>query len=87
VSDAASDASKEMDRLYGANRLKAMKKQNSLLLKERDLLKQKRSEAEAYLKIDKLALQNEAKKAGVNLEFGADGNITNYTQEMNKLAD
>jgi hypothetical protein len=51
------------------------------------LLKQKRSEAEAYLKIDKLALQNEAKKAGVNLQFGADGNIINYTQEMNKLAD
>ena len=87
VSDAASDASKEMDRLYGASRLKAMEKQNSLLLKERDLLKQKRSEAEAYLKIDKLALQNQAKKAGVNLQFGADGNITNYTQEMNKLFD
>jgi hypothetical protein len=54
-----------MDRLYGSNRLKAIDKQNDLIQKEIKLLKQKRSEAEAYLEVDKQALLAEAKKVGV----------------------
>ena len=85
VQDAASDTAKEMDRLYGANRLKAIDKQNSLIQKEISLLKAKRTEALNYLKIDRKALEVAAKKAGVNLEIGADGNIANYTTVLNSL--
>jgi hypothetical protein len=74
-----------MDRLYGANRLKMFDKQNALLEKEISLLKQKRSEAEAYLAIDKKALEVEAQKVGASLQFDADGNITNYTSVLNGL--
>lgn len=87
VQDAASDASKSMDRLYGANRLSAMSKQNDLIQKEIGLLKAKRSEAEAYLALDRQNLMAEAQKAGVQLEIGADGNISNYTTIMNGLFD
>lgn len=87
IQDAASDTAKEMDRLYGANRLKAIDKQNSLIQKEISLLKAKRAEALNYLKIDRKALEVAAQKAGVNLEIGADGNIANYTTALNSLFD
>jgi hypothetical protein len=53
VEDAMSDVSKEMDRLYGANKIEAMKKQNALILKEKKLLEEKKAEAEKNLILDK----------------------------------
>ena len=85
VGDAANDVSKEMDRLYGANKLAAMTKQNTILEKEIELLKKKKAEAEAYLEIDKQELAKAAGALGVSLEIGEDGNISNYTTVMTGL--
>lgn len=78
-------ANKSADRLWGKAHLDAMAKSNKLTLKEVDLLKQKQKEAQAYLKIDKAALQQAAKKAGVTFTFDEDGDISNYTDQMTKL--
>jgi hypothetical protein len=85
VADAYSDASKAADRLYGNARIDKLKEQNKLLLDEIELLKQKAQQAKTYLAIDKMALQNAASAAGVNLSFNADGTIGNYTSELTKL--
>ncbi len=78
-------ANKSADRLWGKAHLDAMAKSNKLTLKEVDLLKQKQKEAQAYLKTDKAALQQAAKKAGVTFTFDEDGDISNYTDQMTKL--
>ena len=78
-------ADKSADRLWGKAHLDAMAKSNKLTLKEVDLLKQKQKEAQAYLKTDKAALQQAAKKAGVTFTFDEDGDISNYTDQMTKL--
>ena len=86
VRDAYEDASKAADRLYGASRIAAMMKANKELKKETELLKQKRKEAEAYLKLDKVALNKAAADVGVNLKYDENGNIINYTEELDRLA-
>lgn len=78
-------ANKSADRLWGKAHLDAMAKSNKLTLKEVDLLKQKQKEAQAYLKTDKAALEQAAKKAGVTFTFDEDGDISNYTNQMTKL--
>ena len=78
-------ADKSADRLWGKAHLDAMAKGNKLILKEVDLLKQKQKEAQAYLKTDKAALEQAAKKAGVTFTFDEDGDISNYTDQMTKL--
>lgn len=78
-------ANKSADRLWGKAHLDAMAKSNKLTLKEVDLLKQKQKEAQAYLKTDKAALEQAAKKAGVTFTFDEDGDISNYTDQMTKL--
>lgn len=83
--DAMDKASRAADRLYGRDRLAKMREANKLLQKEIDLTKQKRKEAEQYLKEDKEALKAAADEAGVNLTFDDKGNISNYTEEMSKL--
>ena len=86
VRDAYEDAKKAADRMYGAGRIAAMAKANKELLKETELLKKKRKEAEAYLKLDKIALNKAASDVGVNLKYDENGNIINYTEELDKLA-
>lgn len=78
-------ANKSADRLWGKAHLDAMAKSNKLTLKEVDLLKQKQKEAQTYLKTDKTALEQAAKKAGVTFTFDEDGDISNYTDQMTKL--
>ena len=85
VADSMEDASKAMDRLYGASRLQSMQKQNNLMKQEIDLLKQKKVEALNYLEEDKKALAEMAKEAGVVLEIDENGLITNYTDAMSKI--
>ena len=91
VADAMEDVNKQADRLYGANRINALKKQNELLLKQKELLTKKKGDVETDLKSDKNSLVNIAKAHGVNFKFDGQGNISNYTAEMtklyNKLAD
>lgn len=85
VTDAMEDASKAADRLYGKGRLDAMKRNNDLLKKEIELTKQKRQEAEKYLKEDLNAMFKAASDAGVILTTDGNGLITNYTEAMTKL--
>ena len=96
VSDAMSDAEKAADRLYGTDRLKQMEKVNDKLLKEIDLQKRKRKEAEEYLKsIDKPALEGAFKalssefglKEEIQLQFNTDGSIKNIEAIMNMIID
>lgn len=85
VRDAADKAAGAMDRLYGGDRIKAMKDQGKALKAEVDLLKDKRKQAEQYLKEDTDILAETATKAGVRLEFDENGNVTNYTEQMDRL--
>ena len=85
VKDAYDDAGKASDRLYGANKIAAMKKQNAILLQEIDLLEEKKKQALDFLEIDKQALEDAAKKAGVGVLFDDNGNISNYTAIMETL--
>ena len=83
ITDAYDKASKAADRLYGAERINALQEANNLLEKEIDLTKQKRIEAEQYLKADKIALQN----LGFEVQFDNSGNVTNATDIMSDLVD
>lgn len=85
VAESMDDASKAADRLWGDARIKQMQRANNLLKKEIDLTRQKKQEAENYLAIDKKALQAAAKEGGVSFKFDANGNISNYTEQMTKL--
>ena len=85
VAYAMERVNKQADRLYGVNRINALKKQNELLLKQKELLTKKKGDVETDLKSDKNSLVNTAKAHGVNFKFDAQGNISNYTAEMTKL--
>lgn len=83
LSDTLDDAADAADRLYGKDRIAAMERQRDLMAQQQKLLKQYRSEIEAYLAKDKTALENN--KYGIHFTFDADGDITNYTQIMTDL--
>ena len=91
--NAAEKASRAMDKMYGASRIKQMQKYNQLLQEEIGLLESKKQEAEDYLKIDQVDLQSSLddalKQAGLskslNFEIDSDGLITNYEEIMTKL--
>ena len=85
ITDKMDDASKAADRLWGPARLKEIEKVNDALEDEIDALKEKRKEAENYLKQDKQDLINAGKENGVSFTFDANGNISNYDAEMTKL--
>lgn len=85
IQNAMNDAAKAADRLYGSSRLKQMEKQNDLLQEEMQLLKQKKVEAEEYLKRDKSELSKAASALSKKLTIDESGNITNYTSVMDSL--
>ena len=85
IRDASEKASKAADRLYGAGRIVQMAKANAQIQKEIKLLKQKKELAKEYLKLDKLKAEDAAKEVGVTLQYDENGNITNYTEELDKL--
>ena len=86
VTNALDDANKESDRLFGADKLKNIDKENKLILENIKLLNQKKKEAAANLEIDKLALEQTAEAAGVKLDIDPNSNlITNYTEAMTTL--
>lgn len=86
VTNALNDANKESDRLFGADKLKNIDKENKLILENIKLLDQKKKEAAANLEIDRLALEQAAEAAGVKLDIDPNSNlITNYTEAMTTL--
>lgn len=85
VTDAADDASKAMDRLYGKARIDKMKEVNKLLLNEVDLLEQKKDEAAGYLEEDRKALQDSVSEFGLSFNFDGKDNIANYQVIMDEL--
>ena len=87
MSKAMDKASRAADRLWGKDRLKYLDKQNELLAQEIDLLKDKKDEAEAYLKEDEAALRKAAADAGYSIAIDKNGVITNYRSIMDDLAD
>ena len=84
MADALDDASKAADRMWGTARIKQMEKVNSILEDEIELIKEKKSEAEAYLKIDRDDLNASAADLGISFAY-KDGNIANYDSQMTKL--
>jgi hypothetical protein len=52
---------------------------------EIDLLKDKKAEAEAYLKQDKSELDKVATENGISFTYDENGNVTNYQAQMEKL--
>ena len=84
MADALDDASKAADRLWGTARIKQMEKVNSILENEIELIKEKKSEAEAYLKTDRNDLNAAAADLGISFTY-KDDNIANYDSQMTKL--
>jgi hypothetical protein len=58
-----------MDRLYGTGRIRAMRQLSKELEKEVELLKQKREEAENYLKEDAGELESSAGALGYSIQY------------------
>jgi hypothetical protein len=103
VNDTMTETDILMERLYGADRVKAMQKQNELIKDEIDLLEDKLALAkDTYLVDDEKALKtawgdlakvnpniaNGLAAAGITkLEIDGNGNITNYTDIMTFLHD
>lgn len=85
TSNAYRQANKEADRLYGPEKIAKIKEANNLLQKEIKLLDKKKAEAKQYLEIDRQALIQAGKAAGLDVSISADDRITNYTYIMNKL--
>ena len=85
IEKAAKKSALAMDRLYGAGRLKEIDKQIRLQEKEIKKLKEKRKEIEKNLKADEEALDVAAKEAGVTFKIDEEGDIVNYTEQMELL--
>lgn len=90
MTDALEDANKELDKLYGSNRVKQMGKVNSLIKDEIDLLKQKQLENKVWLETDRNAVKtdlanSEYNNLGLEFKFDDASNITNYTEVMTAL--
>jgi hypothetical protein len=74
----------QSDRMFGADRLKKMRENNSLLKQEISLLKDRITEAKKHRSDDKKELLAEAKKMDIGLEI-KDNNIVNYEEVKTKL--
>lgn len=72
------------DRAYGTNRLKTIDKEIAKIKKQISLEEKKLKQAQKYVKKDKKALVDAAAEAGTDIDFGSDGNITNYQKALKK---
>ena len=79
------NTSESFDKLYGEDKVKAIDKLIQAEKDYKDVLKEKRSEAKDALKEDRKALDAAASKVSVKFEYDAEGNITNYTEQMEAL--
>lgn len=73
------------DRLYGEDKLEAIDKLIQAEKDYKDVLKEKRSEARDALDEDRKALDAAASKVSVEFEYDAEGNLINYTEQMEAL--
>lgn len=78
-------ATKAADRLWGDERLDALREQNNLIKEQQELLAKKQKQAEQYMQQDRIALQQAAAEVGLAFSFDENGNITNYTDQMTAL--
>ena len=85
LSDEYEKASRSADRLWGENRLDAIREQNKLIEEQQELLKEKQRQAENYMNQDRAALNKAAAEAGLSFSYDDKGNITNYTDQMTNL--
>lgn len=78
VTDALTRAERATERLWGKDKLKAMREENKILEEQRDLILEKAKEAEEYAKEDAANLRQVAKDIGVSVVIDQDtGDITN----------
>ena len=85
LADSYERANREVDKLFGQDRLDAIEKENKLLQEQQKLIEEKAKEAKKYMAIDKAELDEVAKEAGLNFSYDENGNITNYTDQMTNL--
>ena len=86
VTDALTRAEKASDRLWGKDKLDAMRQENKILQEQYKLLQDKAKEAEEYAKQDAANLRKVAEEA--NISFVIDqktGDITNIESQMDIL--
>ena len=79
------NAEKSLEKLYGDDKTKAIEKLIQAEKDYKDVLKEKRSEARDALKEDRKALNAAASKVSVEFEYDAEGNLINYTEQMEAL--
>ena len=79
------NAEKSLEKLYGDDKTKAIEKLIAAEREYKDVLKEKRAEARDALKEDRKALNAAASKVSVEFEYDAEGNLINYTQQMEAL--
>lgn len=78
VTDALTRAERATDRLWGKDKLNAMREENKILEEQRDLILDKAKEAEEYAKQDAKNLRDVAKDIGVSVVIDQNtGDITN----------
>lgn len=78
VTDALTRAERATDRLWGKDKLKAMREENKILEEQRDLILEKAKEAEEYAKEDAKHLREVANDIGVSVVIDQNtGDITN----------
>ena len=85
IEDSLKKVNKQMDRLYGPSRLKAMDEEIKLLEDKGKVLEQQYKDNQKYIEEDKQALLKSAKEAGISLQIDEKGNIINYTEELSYL--
>ena len=85
LADSYERANREVDKLFGQDRLDAIEKENKLLQEQQKLIEEKAKEAKKYMASDKAELDKVAKEAGLNFSYDENGNITNYTDQMTNL--
>ena len=85
LADEYDKASRAADRLWGEHRLEALREQNELIEEQQELLREKQDQAKRYMQQDQIALQQAAANAGISFTFDENGNISNYTAQMESL--
>ena len=83
-------ATKKADALYGPARIKWLKEANKLITQQNTLLQKQINQAKTNLDNDRDALQKVGEEVGLGknaFSFDANGNITNYTTQLEKLFD
>lgn len=86
VTDALTRAERATDRLWGKDKIAAMKEENKILQQQRDLILEKAEEAEKYAREDAQNLRDVADEVGVSLVIDQEtGDITNIEDAQNTL--